>query len=164
MNNEIYNRYLADPNRSDYFGLALLRDVILPDILGADVANIAYWEGKQLARRFQLGNINDLRLFFAQAAFGDLTLEKQSAKEWRFTLAGEPVLSRIANDASVPFMIESGFLAQTVEQMIGVVAEAEVTSTKRDGVALSVHLDPSDAVLDPTELTPMTLIEPTDTP
>ncbi|WP_288528490.1 YslB family protein [uncultured Secundilactobacillus sp.] len=164
MNNEIYDQYLENPDRAPLFGQALIRDVVLPDILGDDVDNIAYWEGKQLARRFQLGNIEDLSRFFQQAAFGTLQLTTQTAKEWQFSLSGAPVASRLAYNLQAPFMLEAGFLAQTVEQMIGVVAETKTPlatpKTPTDAITLSVHLDPQDAIADPAELTPMTLIVP----
>lgn len=146
------------------FGQALFRDVILPDILGNDVANISYWEGKQLARRFQIGNINDLSVFFKQASFGTLQLINQTATDWQFNLFGEQVSSRLAykNTLKAPFMIEAGFLAQTVEQMIEVVTEAEtpvaIPKKATDIVTLNIRLDPKNAVINPTDPDPMTII------
>lgn len=165
MDNQIYAHYLNDPATAPLFGKALLRDVVLTDILGADAGNIAYWEGKQLARRFELGNVTDIALFFEQAQLGHLTLEKQTAKEWRFTLTGLPVTTRLSyTETAAPFMLEAGFLAQSVEQMIGVVAETEAQDPQKnrhaDAVTLIVHLDPKDATSDPHELNPMTLTHP----
>lgn len=164
MDTQIYTNYLTDPNNSGLFGQALLRDVILTDILGPDASNIAYWEGKQLARRFKLGSASDIAVFFAQAQFGTLSLTKQSATQWQFELTGKPVELRVATDPKAAFTLEAGFLAATVEQMIGVVAETEVApltrSRKALAITMTVHLDPKDPVSDPQELIPMKLILP----
>lgn len=165
MDNQIYNHYLSDPNAAPLFGKALFRDVVLNDLLGDDASSIAYWEGKQLARHFPLGSVDDVVRFFQQAQLGDLMLQKQSAKEWHFTLSGEPVTTRLSLQPNATFSLEAGFLAQTAQQMIGVVAETEMGEAPKHahGITLIVHLDPKDAVMDPQELNPMTLIEtPTD--
>ncbi|WP_054645655.1 hypothetical protein [Secundilactobacillus oryzae] len=47
MQNSIYSQYLSNDRLSDLFGLALLRDVVLPDLMGDDVNNILYFEGKK---------------------------------------------------------------------------------------------------------------------
>ncbi|MCH5462588.1 DUF2507 domain-containing protein [Lactobacillus sp. LC28-10] len=161
MNNQIYAHYLTDPEAAPLFGKALFRDVVLNDLLGADAGSIAYWEGKQLARRFTLGNIDDLVHFFQQAELGDLMLQKQSGKEWLFTLSGKPVTSRLALQPDATFSLEAGFLAQTAQQMVGFVAETEMGEKPKraDGIQLVVHLDPKDAVSDPQELNPMKIID-----
>ncbi|GAX02186.1 DUF2507 domain-containing protein [Secundilactobacillus silagei] len=161
MNNQIYKHYLSDPETAPLFGKAFFRDVILNDLLGADAGNIAYWEGKQLARRFTLGSITDLVTFFQQTDLGELTLQKQSAKEWRFILNGKPVTSRVALQPDATFSLEAGFLAQTAQQMVGIVAEAEMGEKPKhaEGILLIVHLDPKDSVSDPQELDPMTIID-----
>ncbi|KRM74662.1 YslB family protein [Secundilactobacillus collinoides] len=164
MDTQIYTQYLTDPNNAGLFGQALLRDVILTDILGPDASNIAYWEGKQLARRFKIGSANELAIFFSQAQFGTLTLTKQTATQWQFQLTGDPVNMRIASNPKAAFTLEAGFLAESVEQMIGVVAETEVTPVtkthKSIAVNMTVHLDPKDPTSDPQELIPMKLILP----
>lgn len=161
MNNQIYAHYLSNPENAPLFGKALFRDVILNDLLGADAGSIAYWEGKQLARRFTLGSIQDLVIFFQQAELGDLMLQKQSAKQWQFTLSGQPVTSRLSLQPDATFSLEAGFLAQTAQQMVGVVAETEMGEKPKraDGISLIIHLDPRDAVSDPQELTPMPIVK-----
>lgn len=163
MNNQIYAHYLSDPESAPLFGKALIRDVVLNDLLGTDAGSIAYWEGKQLARRFTLGSIQDLVRFFQQADLGDLMLQKQTAKEWQFTLSGKPVTTRLSLQPDATFSLEAGFLAQTAQQMVGVVAETEMGEKPKraEGISLIVHLDPKDAISDPTELNPMKIIGPT---
>ncbi|KRK97246.1 hypothetical protein FD04_GL002108 [Secundilactobacillus odoratitofui DSM 19909 = JCM 15043] len=160
MENQIYSNYLSDAQQAPLFGKALFRDVVLNDLLGADASSIAYWEGKQLARRFALGSIEDVVTFFRQAQLGDLMLQKQSAKEWRFTLSGLPVTSRLTLQADATFSLEAGFLAQTAQQMIGVIAETEMGERPKraNGISLVVHLDPKDQVADPMELDTMSII------
>lgn len=161
MDNQIYTHYLSNPEIAPLFGKALFRDVVLNDLLGKDASSISYWEGKQLARRFSMGSIDDMVTFFKQAELGDLMLQKQSAKEWRFTLSGDPVTARLALEPNTTFSLEAGFLAQTAQQMIGVIAETEMGEAPKraNGVSLIVHLDPKDAVSDPQELTPMPVIK-----
>ncbi|GAX05234.1 hypothetical protein IWT25_00538 [Secundilactobacillus pentosiphilus] len=161
MNNQIYAHYLSDSESAPLFGKALFRDVVLNDLLGTDAGSIAYWEGKQLARRFTLGSIQDLVSFFQQAELGDLMLQKQSAKQWQFTLSGKPVTSRLSLQPDATFSLEAGFLAQSAQQMVGVVAETEMGEKPKhaDGISLVVHLDPRDAVSDPQELNPMPIIK-----
>ncbi|WP_173021278.1 YslB family protein [Secundilactobacillus folii] len=160
MDNQIYSHYLSNPELAPLFGKALFRDVVLNDLLGDDASSISYWEGKQLARRFSLGSIEDVVRFFQQAQLGDLMLQKQSAREWQFTLSGGPVTSRLAIQPDATFSLEAGFLAQTAQQMIGVVAETEMGETPKraNGISLVVHLDPKDPVSDPQELKPMPII------
>lgn len=161
MDNQIYSHYLANPEQAPLFGKALFRDVILSDLLGEDASSISYWEGKQLARRFQLGRVEDIVLFFKQAQLGDLMLQKQGPKEWDFTLSGLAVTSRLDLDPQVTFSLEAGFLAQTVQQMLGVIAETEMGERPKraQGISLVVHIDNKDLISDPQELQAMNMID-----
>ncbi|GAK48027.1 hypothetical protein LOSG293_170290 [Secundilactobacillus oryzae JCM 18671] len=153
MQNSIYSQYLSNDRLSDLFGLALLRDVVLPDLMGDDVNNILYFEGKKLARRFPLANQSDEITFFEQAKFGHLEQVKTTTKQVVWLLSGIEVEPRLKQPES--FMLEAGFLAQQVEQQLGFIAEAEVKKEKH-GIEITVHVDPKD-LLEAEEVDPQTL-------
>ena len=50
----------------DQLGATLIRDALIPDILGKD-NNILYWAGRRLARLFPLAKDEELPIFFEQA-------------------------------------------------------------------------------------------------
>lgn len=158
MQTDIYQQYLNQKDLSPYFGQALIRDIILPDILGDDMNDILYFEGKQLARRFPLANPADVIIFFSQANLGTLAQIKINAKQVIWNLSGTAVQPRVANPQS--FMLEAGFLAQQSQRQLGLLAEAEVKLEKKghsESVQITVHVDPKD-VLEP-ETTPTDNLE-----
>ena len=158
MQTDIYQQYLNQKDLSPYFGQALIRDIILPDILGDDMNDILYFEGKQLARRFPLANPADVIIFFSQANLGTLAQIKINAKQVIWNLSGTAVQPRVANPQS--FMLEAGFLAQQSQRQLGLLAEAEVKLEKKghsESVQITDHVDPKD-VLEP-ETTPTDNLE-----
>lgn len=48
------------------FSVLLLRDYLLPELLGKEHHSILYWAGKQLARKIQLSTLEELISFFHQ--------------------------------------------------------------------------------------------------
>lgn len=56
------------------YGYELIREVLLPDMLGQDYADMMYWAGKKLARKFPLESREDLPAFFLDAGWGTLTI------------------------------------------------------------------------------------------
>ena len=65
------NKQLCDDTVS-IFSKELLRDILLPDLLGKDHSQILYWSGKQLARKFPLNNVEDIIDFFLNAGCGEI--------------------------------------------------------------------------------------------
>ena len=58
------------------FGYEIIRDHVLPSILGKNEAEILYWAGKEVARKFPIFTTEELPSFFVEAGWGTLTLEK----------------------------------------------------------------------------------------
>jgi len=148
----LYQTVMSDAAGAPYFPQLLLRDALIPELLGEDRGAIGYWAGKSLARKFPLGNPKDAAVFFQQAGFGTLTLLKQTAQMTRWQVSGEAVALRKKMDADAPFTLEAGFLAEMMAQQLGIAAEAELVDTSRklrdQAVTFDVYTDPEDVIPD----------------
>lgn len=155
---------MEDTTGSAYLPQFILRDALLPELLGDDQGAIGYWAGKSLARKFPVGNPNDAAIFFDQAGFGTLSLEKQTEQMTRWQLGGEPVRLRLKLGAEADFTLEAGFLAEMMSQQLGVVTEAELTETPRklrnQAVVFDVYTDPDDLIPDFDAPKPLDLLTP----
>ena len=58
------------------FGYEILRDHVLPSILGKHEDEILYWAGKEVARKFPIFGIDELPDFFQEAGWGPLNLKR----------------------------------------------------------------------------------------
>ncbi|MDF2791483.1 MAG: hypothetical protein K0S80_4585, partial [Neobacillus sp.] len=65
-----------EPRNISLFGYELIREFILPDILGKDTPEILYWAGKRLARNHPLNSLDEIIDFFSKASWGQLDLKK----------------------------------------------------------------------------------------
>lgn len=122
------------------FGIKLLRDMLLPDILGQD-NEILYWAGKHLARKQQISSLEILPYFFAKACFGELILTKQRKSSYVFKLKGPIVASRYKQEKDPEFKLEAGFLAATIERLSGFLTEAIIEKQSKHGVTIFVQTD-----------------------
>lgn len=160
----LYETVMGDAAGASCLPQFILRDALLPELLGDDQGAIGYWAGKSLARKFPVGNPSDAAIFFAQAGFGTLTLEKQTAQMTRWQLAGKPVQLRLKMGAEADFTLEAGFLAEMMSQQLGVVTEAELTETPRklrtQAVIFDVYTDPDDLIPDFDAPKPLDLVTP----
>ncbi|MCT2535078.1 YslB family protein [Aquibacillus koreensis] len=98
-------------------GYDILRYVCLPDLLGKDTNSILYVLGKNLARKLEAKDMNVLVDFFDQLGWGQLTLIKEKRTEIIFELTGDAINNRIANNIEDEYRIESGFLAESIQQI-----------------------------------------------
>ncbi|MCQ6278305.1 YslB family protein [Bacillus sp. EB600] len=112
-----------EPRNISIFGYELIREVLLPDILGKDTPEILYWAGKRLARKYSLKTIDEIIHFFSQAAWGDLTIKSEKKDELEFELISPLLVSRVKSKAEHFFQLEAGFLAQQIEYQKEAVAE-----------------------------------------
>lgn len=166
----LYQTVMADANGAANFPQMLLREALLPELLGDDLGDISYWAGKSLARRFPIGNPKDATTFFEQAGFGTLALTKQTAQMTRWQLSGTPVKLRKQLQGDTGFTLEAGFLAEMMAQQLGVSAEAELTETphklQATTVTFDVYTDPDDVIPDYDAPTPLPIVrdEPTEAP
>ncbi|MCS8581576.1 YslB family protein [Latilactobacillus curvatus] len=141
MTQSRYEQLAQNPQTASYLTQATLRDILLPSILGAENDAISYWAGKQLALQFPLDSFEDLCAFFEQINFGHLSLKKQKKEQYFFELTGPIVASRIADFDTPDFQLESGFVAQILEQQLRIVTEAKATIENKKNVTIFVQTD-----------------------
>lgn len=120
-------KYTATPS---LFGYELIRDILIPNLLGTDTHEILYWAGKELARHYPLENRQDIIRFFDQAGFGLLEATKEHRNKQIYTLSGEIVQARLEH-AQPSFNLEAGFLAEQIQMQDGLYTEALTEVNKR---------------------------------
>lgn len=136
-----------EPRTIPIFGYELIREVLLPDILGKDTPEILYWAGKRIARKYPLNNVDEIIQFFSRAAWGTLTVKAEKNDELEFELTSPLIISRVHSKAEHFFQLEAGFLAQQVEFQKEVVAETFEHPVKRaQKVLFTVKWDKRDKV------------------
>lgn len=129
------------------FGYELIRDILLPELLGKDAHEILYWAGKRLARKFPLKNFDEMCVFFQKASWGTLTITNESNNELEVELTGGIISQRLHSKKDISFQLEAGFIAQQIEMQKQVIAEAfEHPSKKGSKVRFTVKWDKKDIV------------------
>lgn len=126
MDNEAYSTLIDSNSGTDILGQELIRDDLLPSILGNDSHEISYWAGKRLSRTHRLATYEDLETFFSQFKFGDLKLLKRTNSQINWQLSGEIVANRLSLFEDPDFFLESGFIAQSCQYILDQQAESEV--------------------------------------
>ncbi|OIJ18319.1 hypothetical protein BKP45_12135 [Anaerobacillus alkalidiazotrophicus] len=126
------------------FGYELLREEVLPDLLGKDHNVILYWAGKSLARKYPLSSIDELIAFFDKAGWGNLVLVKEKKTEAMFELTS--FLFDQKKSFSAP--LEAGFIAEQIQNIQGFITEANEVSKigKLKKVVFHVKWDLEDRV------------------
>ncbi|MDQ0975625.1 putative hydrocarbon binding protein [Neobacillus niacini] len=136
-----------EPRNISLFGYELIREFILPDILGKDTPEILYWAGKRLARNHPLNSLDEIIDFFSKASWGQLVLIKERKDEIEFELVSPLIVSRVKSKAEHFFQIEAGFLAQQIELQKQVIAETfEHPVKKANKVLFTVKWDRKDTL------------------
>ncbi|MFD1485788.1 DUF2507 domain-containing protein [Lacticaseibacillus baoqingensis] len=136
-----YPELLNLPATGPLFGQLMLRDLLLPDLLGKETETITYWAGRSLARRLPVAE-GDLPALFARIGFGELTASTSKRHQRLYTLSGTTVATRMANFDAPDFRLEAGFLAQSLQQTFGCVVEASAAvDMRKQVVTLTVILD-----------------------
>lgn len=102
------------------FGYNLIRNHVLPSILGKHEGDILYWAGKEIARKFPLLSVEEIPVFFQEAGWGQLTLDKMSKREafYKLESLGESLHTDERN-----FQLEAGFIAEQFQKINGVLTE-----------------------------------------
>ncbi|HET7628267.1 MAG TPA: YslB family protein [Bacillales bacterium] len=131
--------------RSAGFGYELLRNELIPELLGKEQASILYWAGKNLARKHPVESIEELSRFFHDAGWGNLAIEREKKNKIMFAVRS-PLLSKQAKNEAA-FTLEAGFLAQQYERMKNRVADAHA-SCKSGVLHILVEWDLKDTVND----------------
>lgn len=129
------------------FAYELLRDILIPEMLGNDTDEISYWVGKHIARTFPLLSNEEISSFFKEAAWGDLELVEQNKKEMKLELTGDIVERRLLMHNEPSFRLEAGFIAEQVQSQKNLVTEAhEEIAKKKKKVFFIVRWDLKDPV------------------
>ncbi|WP_342505349.1 YslB family protein [Sporosarcina sp. FSL K6-2383] len=120
------------------FGYDLLRDHVLPSILGAHQGEILYWAGKEIARKFPVFSVEELPVFFQEAGWGILSLEKTQKDEAFYTMTNGDEIN--IQDRS--FQLEAGFLAEQYQKLNGLLTECYGEAQSKKGrVSFQVKWD-----------------------
>ncbi|MGX7394947.1 YslB family protein [Carnobacterium mobile] len=127
------------------FSYTLIRDALIPNLLGQETNEILYWAGKELARQYPLNNQQDTILFFKKAGFGTLTVDSHHKNKVIFRLSGFVVENRLAMVKEPSFNLEAGFLAEQIQQQESLYTEAiyEIKS-KAKSVLITLQQDTKD--------------------
>ncbi len=129
------------PHPSSTFGIELIRDYVLTDLLGTDYRHVIYWAGKRLAREFPVFSAEEVAPFFHEAGWGQLELKKQKGTSLTFILI-PPESIRTERPVGY-FQLEAGFLAEQFSKINGCVAEGYAESIKNQ-VHITIEIDPKD--------------------
>lgn len=127
------------------FGHELIRTELLTNLLGKDAEAILYWAGKELARNHPLTSYEEVVQFFEQASFGTLDRTKEKRSSSTYSLSGKLIDLRLAQKEPV-FSLEAGFLAEQMQQINGVYAEAYAEVIKNKTVLITLKWDNKDLV------------------
>lgn len=125
------NQLNLDEIKISGFGYELLREYVIPDILGKDAANILYWSGKNLAKKFPLNTLDDIISFFEHVGWGILTVAKTGKNDMELELSSELITHRLEIDEHCTFQLEAGFIAQQVELQKKRITESYEQQKKR---------------------------------
>lgn len=126
---------VKDAETDQEFGYEIIRDYVLSEVLGQHEADILYWAGKSIARKFPLFAMEEAPDFFSQANFGQLSLEKAGKDETIYTLHPNKIENRC-------FKLEAGFLAEQKQKLGGFLTEAyEEVLPKKNLVRITLKTD-----------------------
>ncbi|MGP7816759.1 YslB family protein [Niallia sp. 01092] len=141
------SRVDEEPLTVPAYGYELIREILIPDLLGRDTPELLYWAGKRIARMFPLEHIEEARNFFEKAGWGTLEVSKQSKYEMEYTLTSPLIEKRLREKGKCTFQLETGYLAQQHEHLKKVIAEAFEDPKRRDKkITITVRWDSKDPV------------------
>ncbi|KRL05009.1 YslB family protein [Liquorilactobacillus oeni] len=144
MEVKFYQQLLADDTSTSILGYEVLRDILIPELTGEN-KTILYWAGKRLAREIFLDKSEDLASFFEKAGWGSLKAGKAKKNQQLFELSGKIIKLRQQNIKQADFLLEAGFLAETLQNQTGCVTEAIIkdNDSHNGKIIFLVQQDPS---------------------
>jgi predicted hydrocarbon binding protein len=122
-------------NSPTRFGYELLRDHLLPSILGKHEDDILYWAGKELARKFPMFTTDELFDFFKEAGWGSLTVDRTGKDEIFYVLTSD-YNSSVQNRSC---QLEAGFLAEQTQKLTNFLTECH-GETSDDGSSMKFQV------------------------
>src|SRR5699024_8545451 len=90
----------------------------------AESETLLYFMGRNLARKFQFEELSDIFHVFDRLGWGKLELVKERKKVLEFSLMSDAVVHRLQAPMDVDFRLEAGFLAEAIQTVYNVGAEA----------------------------------------
>jgi len=134
------------------FGYELVRDILIPEILGKETPDILYWAGKHLARKFPLVSTEEIISFFNKAGWGQLSLCKEDKYRAEFELTSPIISKQFDMNKHSCFKLEAGFLAEQYQNQKKMITEATEELVKRgQKIKFLVQWDLKDFVNDLAE-------------
>lgn len=131
------------------FGYELIRDLLIPELLGKETASILYWSGRKLASRYPLENEQQIIDFFDRAGWGKLEQVSKVKNKMTFECSSPLIDSRIKDfPESGSFSLEAGFIAEQIQHQTGCVAETymEIKSGRQKKVVFLIKWDAKDPI------------------
>jgi hypothetical protein len=116
------------------FGYEILRDSIIPEILGRDNAQIMYFSGRELAKKYPSESYEDIIAFFDKTGWGKLVLEKEKKNEVIFSLTSTLTTSRLTKNNEANFSIEAGYIAENIQAIKNYAAETHEKTNSKKGI------------------------------
>ncbi|BDZ31300.1 YslB family protein [Lactiplantibacillus sp. WILCCON 0030] len=160
MTNAFYSQFAGNAIKSSVLSVEVLRDALLPNLLGDDRSGILYWAGKDLARQFPVAADEDLVTFFEQCGWGHLIVEQAANDLITYELTGEPVARRSFAIKDPDFMLETGFLAEQASTRFNCVSEAKITFQNKMRIRIAVTIDHDQPLLAHDPATPIEIVRP----
>lgn len=145
MDSQTYKQFLNDDQLNSLLGQELIRDDLLPAILGTEIHQLSYWAGKRLARNYQLTDLDAISIFFLQFNLGSLKLTKQTPHKIDWTLTGDIITKRIDSVPDVDFFLEAGIIAHNVTEILQTPAESEVVKINKGKGIVNIETEIGDA-------------------
>ncbi|WP_242145654.1 MULTISPECIES: YslB family protein [unclassified Bacillus cereus group] len=129
------------------FAYELLREELLPDLIGKELNEILYWAGRNLARKYPLETIEEVIHFFEKAGWGTLSIIEHKRREMHFQLTGPLIIEREKQKRHSSYQLEAGFIAEQIQKQRNVVAESYEEQKKRsDSITFLVKWDVKDII------------------
>ncbi|SCC20182.1 Protein of unknown function [Fictibacillus enclensis] len=126
------------------FGYELLKNILLPELLGKEERNILYWAGRSLARKFPLSSTEELVHFFAEAGWGSLIIAEMNKNEMILELSSPLIDKRFELQENPTFGLEAGFIAEQVQNQRKCISETYETVKRKNKIQFTVQWDRKD--------------------
>jgi len=98
-------------------GQDILRYIGLPTILGNEKDTILYFFGRTLARQFEINEMEDMYYVFQKLNWGKIELMQVKKHQLTFHLMADEIVERLTSPIETEFRIESGFIAEVVQNI-----------------------------------------------
>jgi len=129
------------------FGYELMREVLIPEILGKETPEILYWAGKHLARKFPLVSMDEVISFFEEAGWGHLKVIKEEKHGMELEITSPLISRHLQLKTDGCYKLEAGFLAEQIQTQKKVRTEAyEEVMKKTQSIRFILRWDLKDSI------------------